>query len=195
MSFSANQGQLAPGSGIVPIKQNLNWTSKKDGSGTAGQDCGWLDRVVFTSADNTHLNCALDNQDLRFETGGDQRWCGQTAVATFGGSAAASGPISHSQHSWLKTVATGPGTLSFTWKVSSEASFDRLEFYLDGVLQEQISGEVAWRAKTVTLPPGDHALVWLYIKDGLGSAGDDRGYVDQVSFTPAVLPFLNLLLE
>ena len=82
-------------------------------------------------------------------------------------------------------MVTGPGKVSFHWKVSSETGFDLLEFYLDGVLQEKISGEVDWTKKAVVIPPGDHALVWLYIKDFPISAGDDRGYVDNVVFTPS----------
>ena len=163
---------------------NLRWTYKKDGSAAVGQDCGFLDRVVFISALATNLNNVLDNQDLGFETGGDRPWVGQTTVFNHGGSAAASGVLTHNQHSWLKTVVTGPGKVSFHWKVSSETGFDLLEFYLDGYLQETISGAVDWTKKQVVIPPGDHALVWLYIKDSQVSLGDDRGYLDQVVFTP-----------
>ncbi len=36
-------------------------------------------------------------------------------------------------------------TVPFYWKVSSEQGGDYLQFYVDGVLKDQISGEVDWR--------------------------------------------------
>lgn len=87
----------------------------------------------------------------------------------------------------MQTTVTGPGTLSFWWRVSSESNYDWLEFQLNGVLQEgRISGEVAWLQKTFTLPVGTHTLRWRYIKDGSVNTGADAGYVDQVVFTPSV---------
>lgn len=47
-------------------------------------------------------------------------------------SAAQSGAIDDSQESWIATEVTGPGTLTFWWKVSSESGYDWLRFYLDG---------------------------------------------------------------
>ncbi|GEM_PF-1329821 len=35
-----------------------------------------------------------------------------------------------------------PGTVTFWWKVSSEANCDWLSFYADGVLQDRISREI-----------------------------------------------------
>ena len=45
-----------------------------------------------------------------------------------------------------RAASTGPGTLSFWWKVSSELDSDRLRFYLDGTEQWRISGETDWPA-------------------------------------------------
>ena len=46
--------------------------------------------------------------------------------------------------SFLQMAVDGAGTISFYWKVCSEADYDFLEFYIDGVLQDQISGLVDW---------------------------------------------------
>ena len=70
------------------------------------------------------LNQALDNNSLAFSTGGDASWFGQAELSYSGGSSAQSGSISGNQTSWLQTTVVGPGTLSFYWKVSSEADYD-----------------------------------------------------------------------
>lgn len=82
-------------------------------------------------------------------------------------------------------MTSGPGTLSFWWRVSSETGWDFLEFYLDGTqVTTHISGEVAWQQRTLRIPAGVHALRWLYAKDESVSSGQDRGWVDQVNFAP-----------
>ena len=40
---------------------------------------------------------------------------------------------------------TGPGNIAWWWSVSSEANFDFLRFYIDGVNRSyELSGEVGW---------------------------------------------------
>ena len=53
----------------------------------------------------------------------------------------------------------------------------------------RIAGEVDWTLQTLSIPAGVHTLKWRYAKDPAVSAGQDRGWVDQVAFVPtAVLP-------
>lgn len=131
---------------------------------------------------------ALDDSDLTWTTGGAAPWVGQNTNSYDGVDAAQSGAISHSQESWLETVVTGPGTLSFWWKVSSEAGYDWLELYLDGALQSgRISGETAWSSKSVVIGGGVHTVRWRYVKDYITLGGQDRGWLDQVVFTPGAL--------
>jgi hypothetical protein len=132
----------------------------------------------------TSLDTALDDSNLVWTTGGSASWTGQTSVAHDGVDAAQSGMVTHNQESWLHTTVSGPGTLTFWWKVSSELDFDWLRFHVDGVLQEQVSGEVGWQQRSYRLPEGLHTLKWRYVKDPQDTAGQDCGWVDQVSFTP-----------
>jgi subtilisin-like proprotein convertase family protein len=85
----------------------------------------------------------------------------------------------------MQTTVTGPGTLSFYWKVSSEANYDFLEFWVDGVLKSEISGEVNWQQKSFSLASGSHLLSWSYSKDRSVSAGSDAGWLDRVQLTSA----------
>lgn len=65
-------------------------------------------------------------------------------------------------------VPTGGGSLSFYYRVSSEATYDFLRFYIDGVHQNQWSGIIGWAQQTYSLTPGSHTLKWEYIKDYTG---------------------------
>ncbi len=78
------------------------------------------------------LGAALDNSNLTWTTGGDASFFAQTAFSNFGGSAVQSGRIGNSQSSFLSTSVTGPGVLTFDWKVSSEQGFDIFSVQLDG---------------------------------------------------------------
>ncbi|MGD9613290.1 MAG: endonuclease/exonuclease/phosphatase family protein [Kiritimatiellia bacterium] len=117
--------------------------------------------------------------------GGTAPWLYQTAVSKDGLDAAASGAIADSQESWMQTAVAGPGTLTFWWKVSSEANYDYLEFWLDGILTNRISGEADWQQPTYALGSGAHVLRWRYVKDSSVSSGSDRAWVDLVAWTAA----------
>ena len=131
------------------------------------------------------LAAALDGPGLAWTSGGPIPWAGQATTTHDGIDAACSGAITHGQESWIQTDLTGPGMLTFWWKVSSESNYDYLEFYLDGVLQSgRISGTVDWQLKTYSVATGTHTARWRYMKDGSVNAGSDAGWVDQVSFVP-----------
>ena len=75
----------------------------------------------------------------------------------------------------------GPGTLSFWWRVSSEANYDYLRFFVDGVSSATpISGETVWAQQTVSIAAGTHVAQWKYTKDSIVSSGSDTGWVDRV---------------
>jgi len=95
----------------------------------------------------------------------------------------------NSQESWMQTTVSGPGTIRFWWKVSSEAYYDWLEFRVDGVQQDSISGEVDWTETSYAVTgTGNHTLKWRYAKDGSGSDGEDCAYVDYVQWTGPLAP-------
>ncbi len=128
------------------------------------------------------LGEALDNTSLVWTSGGNVKWFGETATCFYGGNAAQSGAISHGQSSWLKTTVTGPGTVKFAWRVSSEANHDFLRFSVDGSLKARISGNTTWAQNTYVLGSGVHTLQWTYKKDGTGTGGGDAGWVDKVEW-------------
>jgi alpha-tubulin suppressor-like RCC1 family protein len=134
------------------------------------------------------LPAALNAVSLSWTTGlSNTAWFAQNRVTHDGEGAAQSGPIGHSQQSFLQATVTGPGTLRFWWKVSSEEGFDWLQCYQDGSsnLLASISGEAGWEQKTFAIPAGSHTLKWLYLKDATVSDGQDAAWLDQVSWVMA----------
>jgi M6 family metalloprotease-like protein len=126
---------------------------------------------------------ALDAPNWLWTTGGQAVWEPQSWMTHDGLGAAVSGVCSNRQSSWVETHVQGPGILSFWWKVSSEAAFDRLRFFLDGNEQARISGAVDWTPVSCSIVSGDHIVRWSYDKDENYRAGSDRGWLDQVTFT------------
>lgn len=147
-----------------------------------------ISQTGHPGTNNIPLPEALDTSGtpLVWITGGTIPWLGQAFVSHDGLDAAqcAAPAGSGSGSGGLQTTVTGPGTLSFWWKVSSEANNDTLRLYVNGVAQAGISGEVDWQQSTLTLPAGSQALEWRYSKNATISAGQDRGWVDQVQYVP-----------
>lgn len=85
------------------------------------------------------------------------------------------------------TTSNSDKHLQFQWKVSSEDGWDWMKFYIDGNLQDQISGTVGWIAGGgVLLKQSSHLAKWCYEKDNGASAGSDVGWVDAITFSDLV---------
>jgi len=116
--------------------------------------------------------------------------------------AARSGAISHNESTSLKLTANFiAGNGSFAYKVSSEATWDNLKFFIDGAQNQQWSGEQGWARYAFPITAGTHTLEWRYVKDPAGSAGQDAAFIDNVllplvvatnSTTPALLSLSQL---
>lgn len=93
----------------------------------------------------------------------------------------------NSSSSDLTIVVTGPGTVSFNAKVSSESNWDYGRFLIDGTQMLNISGTQDWTTRTYELAEGEHTLIWRYYKDGSGYSGSDLFYVDDINITGTIL--------
>ena len=143
--------------------------------------------VLWGAVAIADFNSALDCTDLTFTTGGDAKWLEQSDEVKSGITALRSGDVSDGQSTWLETTVSGSGMISFWWKVSSENGYDILSVEVDGNQKDNIGGTGGdWTFKTVhVVDAGEHVVCWTYAKDGSVTAGQDCGWLDSVSWTPA----------
>lgn len=77
--------------------------------------------------------------------------------------------------------------VSFYLKTSTEAGFDFLTFYVDGVRTARWAGETPWTRVSFIIPQGTHTLSWSYEKDGGAVGGQDRVWVDYIALPPQTI--------
>ncbi|HEX2748788.1 MAG TPA: Ig domain-containing protein, partial [Verrucomicrobiales bacterium] len=143
--------------------------------------------TITVTAQPPGIPQALDDSGLVFETVG-REWLSQAVITHDGVDAARSGSIPDKGISGLKTTVTGPLTVAFWWRVSSEEDFDKLRFIVDNTEAGAISGEVDWTRMAAIIPAGTHTLRWSYEKDDGSASGADAGWVDEVTFHSFVAP-------
>ncbi|MDZ4401671.1 M6 family metalloprotease domain-containing protein [Prosthecobacter sp.] len=162
----------------------LRWTLSKSSPSTVGtSNTVFLDQVVIAGTTSVPLADALDTTGLTWTTSADAlAWTGVTSPSHDGVDSATSGTVGNSEQSFIETTVTGPGTLSFWWKVSSESGFDSLKLTVDGAPYGSASGEVDWTEIVRPISAGTHVIRWSYEKDSFFAGGQDRVWVDQVVF-------------
>ena len=93
-----------------------------------------------------------------------------------------SGDVSDQQASSIKVQAAfSGGTGSFSSRVDSEESWDKLVFLIDGRVIQEWSGLVDWNEYEFKLTSGTHELEWRYQKDFANSRGADAAWLDNVN--------------
>jgi len=114
---------------------------------------------------------------------GNANWFDQTVTTHDGSDAGQAGDVNDNEFSEFSLSVYGPGSVSFWWQVSSEANYDYLRFYEDGVVIQEISGTTGWVQVTQNFDAGEHLLKWSYEKDFSISEAQDTGYVDELTLT------------
>jgi hypothetical protein len=161
---------------------SIEWQYRKDSSSSAGIDAGWVDELQI-HVDSPSFESAADSEGLRWESRGDRVWSPQITLGQYGSHALQSGSIGNNESSILETQMTGPGTLNFFWKVSSESGVDSLRLLLDGEQQDIITGDIDWTNRTLSIPAGEHTIRWAYTKDISNADAEDAGWLDLVTYT------------
>ena len=92
---------------------------------------------------------------------------------------------------FLDYTSAASDSISFYLKSSSEQDYDFLNFYIDGVLQGQWSGDTPWRRASYPVDAGEHTFKWSYNKDIALSWGLDRAWVDFIALPPPILPIVD----
>ncbi len=100
-----------------------------------------------------------------------------------------SGIIDHSESSELqiRMEVASEGVVTFDRKVSSEARYDFLNFYIDDEKVGSWSGLLNWAPEQFEVKPGNRVFRWVYTKDQSVSKGLDAAFIDDVRFPPGNL--------
>ncbi|MCB2220950.1 MAG: T9SS type A sorting domain-containing protein [Bacteroidetes bacterium] len=123
---------------------------------------------------------------FEWELTGNAEWEITSTDPYEGTYSAKSGAMSDNQTSALSlnVEVSTDDQISFFYKVSSEANYDYLNFYMDGVLQDEWSGEIGWTEAVYDVTAGNHTFKWEYTKDFSVSSGSDCAWVDFIVFPP-----------
>jgi hypothetical protein len=124
-----------------------------------------------------------------FTLGGTTGFVVNNTMPIAGGFSAHNGDIGDSQTSSMSlTVLYGAaGTVSFWHRESTEANYDYLRFFVDGVEIISWDGNGLPAAMYMTnVAAGMHTLEWRYTKDGSVSTGSDTVWVDDITLVPGV---------
>jgi len=73
-----------------------------------------------------------------------------------------------------------PGRISFSYRISSEATWDKGYFSIDGVNKIDGTSGVTEDTFTANVAAGEHTFKWWYKKDGSGNVGDDAFFIDNI---------------
>jgi hypothetical protein len=84
------------------------------------------------------------------------------------------------QSSGLAVTVTGPGRVSFDWRVAGDAD-DQLRLVVNSVEAETISGGTEWVSVEIEIAAGEHLVVWEFSEGG--SSANGSGQVRQFLFT------------
>ncbi len=124
-----------------------------------------------------------DFSRFSWEHYGDTTWSVASRQKHSSNYSAEAGSVDHDQSSTLQVmVDCASGNISFHAKVSSEAGFDFLKFYIDGTEKGKWSGEEDWTEVSFPVTAGTRTFEWTYSKDGSVSEGDDTVWIDDIVF-------------
>ncbi len=162
----------------------FKWCYTKDWSVSRWSDTAWVD--IFYAEDVVVNSTVI----LDFET----TWWYTVTQGTWNRTTAEKYEWAYSlvaDNGWANNSSscfTRDETFSDTWsidfyyKVSSEANYDFLRFYIDDVEQNKWSWEIAWTNYTSNeLSPWTYTFKWCYTKDGSVSNWSDTAWVDFVT--------------
>ncbi len=123
-----------------------------------------------------------DFSSFEWEFGGDADWAITTSTVYEGTYSAKSGTIGDQSESELilDVEVVSDGEISFYYKVSSEATYDYLRFYIDGTQMGEWEGDTGWEQVSYDVSAGTHTFKWAYEKDYSVSGGQDCAWIDWI---------------
>jgi PKD repeat protein len=127
-----------------------------------------------------------------WETGGNAEWLISDQNPFEGNFCVKSGTIDDEEYTSL-TISfnvLSNGEIGFYKKVSSEATYDFLKFYIDNNVMDQWSGDSDWSEVFYAVSSGQHTFKWAYEKDQSVSSGSDCAWVDFITLPSGAMTAL-----
>ena len=147
------------------------WTARTGGT--------WVSPSTVVSGNITYYAQWIA---ISFVGGGDTPWTQQYDGVW------KSGTITDNKESSLSGTVSGPGVITFKYKVSSEYDCDMLYLILDGSYEFHASGTdmTTWATAAKAVEgAGTHSITWSYEKDVSISQGSDCAWVKDIAWIPA----------
>ena len=138
--------------------------------------------ITFNAFDPFNTNVYKSPLPDGFSTpDGVLAWTAATGAAFSGDRSLGSRIIADGETAAVELVDTfETGTLTFQYKVDSEAGGDVLRFLIEGSEQLVDSGDTGWVEARFPIDAGEHTLEWRYEKDAAGSTGLDAAWIDDI---------------
>jgi len=180
------------GSTWVSLNSDLDW--EINGNNIYNLNSGNVGIGTNNPSNKLHIKGSIttilddgfeDNSLSPFTTSGNQLWhttSNATFVNTGTYAAKTKNALDHSQSSTLELsqTLTNSGSISFAYYTSTEATYDKLTFYIDGAAMDSWSGENSYTTISYDLSAGTHTFTWTYSKDGSLNDGSDKVAIDDI---------------
>jgi uncharacterized delta-60 repeat protein len=142
------------------------------------------------------FNEVLNTRDWNWGSSSDWSWVPDLVQSWNADGAARSGSVpATGGKTVLTTQVYGPGELTFRWKTSTQTMTHQLAFSANGQAPFMtLTGQTPWEEVRVPIAHGFATLAWVYEELALEPQDVDRGWIDGVSFQPAV-PSVPALLK
>lgn len=124
-----------------------------------------------------------DFSKFDWESDGDSDWFVTPQESNSGTYSAQPDSIDENESSTLEVeLDCVNGEIAFYCKVSSERDCDLLEFYIEGVKQDEWSGEQDWTQVHFPVTAGKRTFRWTYSRDESLSDESDTAWIDDITF-------------
>ena len=138
--------------------------------------------VSLPRYDAIDAGVALDSAGLELFSESEVEWVAVLDSSASDEASMQSGDVADGECTSLALSMTGPATITFSWRVSSENGDDILSFAVpDSDVYSSATGEAGWSEETHSLGEGTQTMYWNYTKGPSISAYDDTAWLDAIS--------------
>lgn len=173
-SFSLHAGSQIPVGVVIPLTLSL---SHFDSSSVEHIDIFVGENPLETFENNTFHTAGWSQGTYPWTITNSGAYDGTYCLRSIGS-------LTHSQTAETSVAIslTSADSVSFYYKVSSEANYDKFHFYIDNNELIVESGDGNWTRAAFLVPTGNHTLKFTYSKDVSVSNNSDCAFIDNIEF-------------